>query len=214
MIRPAASGTRVCSDGRSCRPMPDDRKPSPLELGLYARAETEPRVTVIEIVAGVLTLVWLLAVAFFGFGRVRCRGWWGRWRLGRSVLAVLAVLLPVGADLGGGRRGQVRANPAAGGQPPPGLHRRDAHRLCGAAAERRAQHQARASAPVRGIDGSPGHCGSWPARHLHLAPRACAARNTRSRGRNRRARMSRSPASPSRNPNPVSRSRSRISSRR
>jgi hypothetical protein len=76
--------------------MPDDRKPSPLELGLYARAETEPRVTVIEIVAGVLSLVWLLAVAFFGFTGPDAEDGGGAGGLARSVLAILAVLLPVG----------------------------------------------------------------------------------------------------------------------
>jgi hypothetical protein len=46
MIRPAPCGVRpVCTDRRSSRLMPDDRKPSPLELGLYARAEAEPRIT-------------------------------------------------------------------------------------------------------------------------------------------------------------------------
>lgn len=74
--------------------MPDDRKPSPLELGLYARAEAEPRITVVEIVAGVLTLVWLLAVLFFGFGEADGDAG-GAGGLARSVLAVLAVLLPV-----------------------------------------------------------------------------------------------------------------------
>jgi hypothetical protein len=73
--------------------MPDDRKPSPLELGLYARAEREPRITVIEIVAGALTLIWLLSVLFFGFGGGEAGG--GAGGLARSVLAVLAVLLPV-----------------------------------------------------------------------------------------------------------------------
>ncbi|KPQ16352.1 MAG: hypothetical protein HLUCCO18_08600 [Rhodobacteraceae bacterium HLUCCO18] len=75
--------------------MPDDRKPSPLELGLYARAEAEPRITLIEIVAGALTLVWLLAVLFFGVGGAEDGGSGGAGGLARSVLAVLAVLLPV-----------------------------------------------------------------------------------------------------------------------
>lgn len=75
--------------------MPDDRKPSPLELGLYARAEAEPRITVIEITAGVLTLVWLLAVVFFGFSGAGDDGSTNASGIARSVLAVLAILLPV-----------------------------------------------------------------------------------------------------------------------
>jgi hypothetical protein len=74
--------------------MPDDRKPTPLELGLYARAEREPRVTLIEVVAALLTAIWLLAVIFFGFGGTETGGG-GAGGLARSVLAVLAVLLPV-----------------------------------------------------------------------------------------------------------------------
>ena len=70
---------------------PEDRKPSPLELGLYARAERDPRITGIEIAAGVLTLVWLLAVAIFGLRG----GDGGGGGLAGSVLAVLAILLPV-----------------------------------------------------------------------------------------------------------------------
>ncbi len=75
--------------------MPDDRKPSPLELGLYARAEAEPRITLIEIVAGVMTLVWLLAVVFFGFSGSDDGTPTDAGGIARSVLAVLAVLLPV-----------------------------------------------------------------------------------------------------------------------
>lgn len=71
---------------------PDDRKPSPLELGLYARAERTPRITWIEIAALGLTLVWLLAVVVFGFGNAPDAGAGG---LAQSVLGVLAVLLPV-----------------------------------------------------------------------------------------------------------------------
>jgi hypothetical protein len=74
--------------------MPDDRKPSPLELGLYARADAEPRITAIEILAGAMTLVWLLAVVFFGFGGTGDGGN-GAGGIARSVLAVLAILLPV-----------------------------------------------------------------------------------------------------------------------
>ncbi len=70
--------------------MPEDRKPSPLELGLYARTASEPRVTAIEIVAALLTVAWLGAVTLFGLGDdVGADGF------ARSLLAILAVLLPV-----------------------------------------------------------------------------------------------------------------------
>lgn len=68
--------------------MPEDRKPTPLELGLYARTAAEPRVTAIEIVAALLTVVWLVAVAFFG---VRGEGA----GIAGSILGLLAVLMPV-----------------------------------------------------------------------------------------------------------------------
>jgi hypothetical protein len=71
---------------------PDNRKPSPLELGLYARGDRTPRITGIEIAALALTLVWILAVVVFGLGTAPEQGSGG---LARSVLGVLAVLLPV-----------------------------------------------------------------------------------------------------------------------
>ena len=175
--------------------MPDDRKPSPLELGLYARAEAEPRITLIEIVAGALTLVWLLAVLFFGVGGAE------RWRIGRRGRPRALRPCRSGgasarrADLGGGGGGAHGAEPAPGGQPPAGLHRRHAHRLCGAAAERRAQHQARASAPLRGIACGAGRGRGRAARHLHVPARAGAAGNAcRHGGGGRRDRRGRAPA--------------------
>jgi hypothetical protein len=71
---------------------PDNRKPTPLELGLYARAERSPRITGVEIAAIALTVVWLVAVLVFGRGAGPEEGTGG---LARSVLGVLAVLLPV-----------------------------------------------------------------------------------------------------------------------
>jgi hypothetical protein len=71
---------------------PDNRKPSPLELGLHGRGDRTPRITGIEIAALALTLVWILAVVVFGLGTAPEQGSGG---LERSVLGVLAVLLPV-----------------------------------------------------------------------------------------------------------------------
>jgi hypothetical protein len=192
--------------------MPDDRKPSPLELGLYARAETEPRITPIEIVAGVLTLVWLLAVAFFGFRRARYRAG-GAGGLARSVLAVLAILLPVGliwvvavaarsartlrqeanrlqASIDAMRIAYVEQQQSAALNIKPELLLRFEELMAAQAAPEAGQPATftslRALAP-------PKRAPPWP----KLPNRTCRSR-----------------ASPSRSPNPMTRSRSRISSRR
>lgn len=49
--------------------MPDDQKPSPLELGLYARETPARRITGVEVTALSLTVLWLGAAAFFVLGR-------------------------------------------------------------------------------------------------------------------------------------------------
>lgn len=77
--------------------MPDDSKPPSLELGLYARPVPERRITMVEVVASLLSLVWLAAVAYFGLaalddgedGSAVGSGMAG------TVLSVLAILLPV-----------------------------------------------------------------------------------------------------------------------
>lgn len=73
--------------------MPDDRKPSTLDLGLYARDEPTPRITGIEIAAMALTLLWLGAVLVFlrgGSGEEAAAGGFAD-----SVLAGLAVVMPI-----------------------------------------------------------------------------------------------------------------------
>jgi hypothetical protein len=69
-------------------PMRDDQKPSPLELGLYAREDTARRITGFEVGAGVLTLLWLVAVIFFDGGD-EGEGF------ADSVLTILAIVMPI-----------------------------------------------------------------------------------------------------------------------
>ncbi|MBY6201947.1 DUF1627 domain-containing protein [Maritalea mobilis] len=72
--------------------MSDDSKPTTLDLGLYARGEPEGRITLVEIVAAILSLIWLAAVVVFGFRGDAAEGSAG---IAGMVLSVLAVLLPV-----------------------------------------------------------------------------------------------------------------------
>ncbi|GAA5074191.1 hypothetical protein N0B44_27530 [Roseibacterium beibuensis] len=72
--------------------MSDDDKPTTLDLGLYARGEPEGRITLVEIVAAILSLIWLAAVVVFGFRGDADEGGAG---IAGMVLSVLAVLLPV-----------------------------------------------------------------------------------------------------------------------
>jgi hypothetical protein len=66
--------------------------PTALDLGLYARAEGGPRITVIEIVAIIVSLLWIAAVVFLGFatpgGEDAPTG-------ASRLLAILAVVLPL-----------------------------------------------------------------------------------------------------------------------
>jgi hypothetical protein len=71
--------------------MPDTQKPTTLELGLYAREDPSRRITGIEIGAGVLTCLWLVAVIFF---TTRDTGGDGS-GFADGVLTTLAVLMPV-----------------------------------------------------------------------------------------------------------------------
>ena len=71
--------------------MPDQPKPTPLELGLYAREEPARHITGIEIGAGVLTCLWLVAVILLNSGDVE--GNPGGFADG--VLTILAILMPI-----------------------------------------------------------------------------------------------------------------------
>lgn len=67
--------------------MPDTPRPDPLELGLYARDTPEPRITDIEVIAIVLTGIWLCVAVALAI--------WGRGTGGGGVTGLLAVLMPV-----------------------------------------------------------------------------------------------------------------------
>jgi hypothetical protein len=77
--------------------MPDDPKPSTLDLGLYAREEPTRRITGIEIAAIVLTLVWIGAVVVFTRGGAGGGGAGSEEDAGfaDSVLTGLAVVMPI-----------------------------------------------------------------------------------------------------------------------
>ncbi|MBL4628136.1 MAG: hypothetical protein JKY00_08880 [Roseicyclus sp.] len=66
--------------------------PTALDLGLYARAEAGPRVTIIEIVAILVSLLWIGAVIFLGTGTPE--GEAPSNELSR-ILSILAVVLPL-----------------------------------------------------------------------------------------------------------------------
>ncbi|MDG3042593.1 hypothetical protein [Roseicyclus marinus] len=71
--------------------MPDQPKPTPLELGLYAREEPSRRITGIEVGAGVLTCLWLVAVILLNSGDVEGNA--GGFADG--VLTILAIIMPI-----------------------------------------------------------------------------------------------------------------------
>ncbi len=66
--------------------------PTALDLGLYARGDTGPRITAIEVVALIVSILWIGAVVFLGFGS-------GEGESARSglsmLLSILAVVLPL-----------------------------------------------------------------------------------------------------------------------
>jgi len=66
--------------------------PTALDLGLYARAEAGPRVTIIEIVAILVSLLWIVAVIFLGASTPE--GEDPSNELSR-ILSILAVVLPL-----------------------------------------------------------------------------------------------------------------------
>ena len=47
--------------------MADDKHPTPLDLGIYAQETSTPRVTMVEVVALLLSVAWLAAVVWFFF---------------------------------------------------------------------------------------------------------------------------------------------------
>jgi hypothetical protein len=71
--------------------MPDQPKPTTLDLGLYAREEPARRITGIEIGAALLTVLWLVAVLFLNTGEEE--GSPGGFADG--VLTVLAIVMPI-----------------------------------------------------------------------------------------------------------------------
>ena len=66
--------------------------PTALDLGLYARAEAGPRVTAIEVIALVVSLIWIGAVAVLGLGGSDDEGTQSGLSL---ILSFLAVILPL-----------------------------------------------------------------------------------------------------------------------
>ncbi|MEJ6395686.1 hypothetical protein V8J82_20680 [Gymnodinialimonas sp. 2305UL16-5] len=63
--------------------------PTALDLGLYAGADAGPRITTIEVVAILMSLAWIAAVVFLGFGQATDDN--SSW----SVLSIMAVVLPL-----------------------------------------------------------------------------------------------------------------------
>lgn len=70
--------------------MRDNPKPSPLELGLYARETPAPRITLIEVAAGMLSLAWLGAAVFFNRGEFGGAGGFAD-----GVIGALAIIMPI-----------------------------------------------------------------------------------------------------------------------
>lgn len=74
-------------------PISDPRStPTALDLGLYARADVGPRITAIEMVAIGVSVVWIGAVVFFGFGASEEEATGGGLS---TLLSILAVILPL-----------------------------------------------------------------------------------------------------------------------
>lgn len=75
--------------------MADDRHPTSLDLGIYSQERTTPRITTVEIVALVLSVLWLAGVIWFFFGSEMS----GSAGLGGSPLEVtmlmLAIFMPI-----------------------------------------------------------------------------------------------------------------------
>jgi hypothetical protein len=80
--------------------MPDERKPSPLELGLYAMEAPQRRITGIEVIALALSLLWLAVIGLFVLGGgggedAAASAEAGAGGMIDNILTGLAVLMPV-----------------------------------------------------------------------------------------------------------------------
>jgi hypothetical protein len=71
--------------------MPDQAKPTPLDLGLYAREAPARRITIIELGAAALTCLWLVAVIVLNSGSDDGTPT----RFADGVLTILAILMPI-----------------------------------------------------------------------------------------------------------------------
>lgn len=71
--------------------MPDQAKPTPLDLGLYAREAPARRITIIELGAAALTCLWLVAVIVLNSGGDEGTPT----RFADGVLTILAILMPI-----------------------------------------------------------------------------------------------------------------------
>ena len=71
--------------------MADDKHPTPLDLGIYAQETNTPRITVVEVVALILSVAWLVGVLWFFFwsGLSETAG------LGGSPLEITMVMLAI-----------------------------------------------------------------------------------------------------------------------
>ena len=70
--------------------MRDDPTPKALELGLYAQDVGAPRITWIEILAAVLTVVWIAVVALVNFGGAEDSG-----GIAFGLMGVLGIIMPI-----------------------------------------------------------------------------------------------------------------------
>ena len=77
--------------------MRDDDKIVLLDAGLSAREEPMPRITSIEIIAGILTLAWLVLALVYGRGDAAEEGGIAQWLIDVVFLAMPVALISVAA---------------------------------------------------------------------------------------------------------------------
>jgi hypothetical protein len=77
--------------------MRDDDKTVLLDAGLSAREEPMPRITSIEIIAGILTLAWLILALVYGRGDAAGEGGIAQWLVDVVFLAMPVALISVAA---------------------------------------------------------------------------------------------------------------------